>query len=204
MGFIVREQGESSFPVVEAGLHQAVCYALYDLGTHYSEKFDKSSRKVLIIWELPELRIDIEKDGVKQNLPRVVSKKYTLSLGEKANLRKDLSSWRGRVFTPQELEGFDLQSILGVNCMIQIIHNTKDGKTYANISNILPLLKNMPSKKPENPVVCFSLEENPILPEHTPKWIKELIMSSKELSGGVPFDVAEDVPINMPDDSVPF
>src|SRR3990167_3685661 len=35
-----------------------------------------------------------------------ISKFYTLSLSEKANLRKDLEGWRGKSFTESELEGF--------------------------------------------------------------------------------------------------
>lgn len=179
MAFIVKESGESNIPLVEEGVHQAICYALYDLGTHYSEKFDKWSHQCLIAWELPDIRFT-NKDG--DDVPRVVSKKYTLSLGEKSNLRKDLQSWRGKVFTADELLGFDLTSILGSNCMIQIIHTSKDGKTYANIGSIIPCLKSVPTKVPENKLIKFSLDEDAPIPEGIPAWIKAIILDSKELS----------------------
>jgi hypothetical protein len=179
---IVKESSGTNLPPIEAGLHQAVCYALIDLGTHYSEKFDKTSHQLMLMWEFPDVRLDTEKDGEKKSLPRVISKKYTMSLGERANLRKDLKSWRGRDFTPEELEGFELKQILGVNCIMQIIHNSKDGKTYGNIETILPLMKNYKTKKPENPILYFNMSEGLEIPE-MPKWIVEIIKSSKEFEG---------------------
>lgn len=202
MGLLAREGGEGNFPLVEQGLHQAVCSGLYDLGTHHNAKFDKWSHQCLIMWELPELRITIKKDDKEVDMPRVISKKYTLSLGEKSNLRKDLQSWRGKVFTNEELEGFDLQNILGKNCMIQIIHNSKDGKTYANIGTIIPLIKGNPIKESEMKIQYFSMDDHEAIPDFTPKWIKELILSSKEYS-----DKQEEPPIpdNIPDpDEIPF
>ena len=40
-----------------------------------------------------------------------VARVYTLCLHERAALRKDLESWRGRKFTEQELDGFDLEKL---------------------------------------------------------------------------------------------
>jgi hypothetical protein len=45
--------------------------------------------------------------------PFLVSKRYTLILNEKGNLRPMLEAWRGRKFAPQELKGFDLERLLG-------------------------------------------------------------------------------------------
>lgn len=181
MGLIAK--AGSNLPPTPEGVHQGICYALYDLGVQFSEKWGKSAHQCLIIWELPEVRIDIEKDGEKLNLPRAVSKKYTLSLNEKAALRKDLQSWRGRNFTEEELKGFDIVKLLGVNCMIQIIHSTKDTKTFANVSSIMPLYKGLQKREPENPVKFFSMSDHSEIPEGTPDWIKELIEQSSEWKG---------------------
>ena len=193
---LIVKEGQSFDPVPE-GVHQGVCYSIIDVGTQYSETFSKSSHQCIIIWEIPSERIEIERDGERVDLPRVVSKKYTLSLSDRANLRKDLESWRGRSFTSEELQGFDVHKLLGANCMIQIIHKTKDGRTYANISAILPLYKGMPKLEPENPTVIYSLEDGDP-PETTPKWIVELINSSQERTVEYP------LPEESPDDSVPF
>ena len=87
------------------------------------------------------LNLQIEIEG--KDLPRAISREYTLSLHKKANLRADLESWRGKGFTDRELEGFDLENILGKNCMLNIIHKQTEKAIYANIVSVMPLMKNM-------------------------------------------------------------
>src|SRR5208337_1405024 len=70
-------------------------------------------------------------------------KRYTLSLHEKAALRKDLESWRGRTFTEEELKGFDVENVLDVPCLLNVIHNGTSGTVYANVSGIMKLPKSM-------------------------------------------------------------
>ena len=141
--------------------------------------FDKYSHQALIIWEIPSERIEIQKDGQAMSLPRVVSKTYTLSFDDRSNFKKDLVSWRGRNFTEEEEQGFDISRLIGVNGMLNIIHVTKDGKTYGNLSAILPLYKGISNLEPENPTVVYSMEQGEP-PEGTPKWIVEKIHSSVE------------------------
>ena len=199
MGLVVKK-GKDTPPVPE-GVFQGVCYALYDIGTHFSEKWGKSAYQCIIIWELPDARIELEKDGKALNLPRAVSKKYTMSIGEKSNLRKDLQSWRGKSFTAEELDGFDITKLLGANCMIQIIHTTKDDKTYANISSITPLYKGMKKLEPENNIRYFSLAEHSELPPNTPDWITELVKDSAEWKRDQPIE-PDNIP--EPESEVPF
>jgi hypothetical protein len=177
MSLIVKEGG-SNLPPIPEDVYQGICYAIYDLGTQFSEKFAKTSHQCVVIWEIPSERIIMEKDGKKQDLPRVVSKKYTMSLNEKSNLRRDLQSWRGRSFTESELEGFDITKLAGANCMIQIVHVKSGEKIYSNIAAVLPLYKGIEKKNPENPIVVYDIS-HPI-PEGTPKWIAEIISASAE------------------------
>jgi hypothetical protein len=183
MGLIAKDPGGNGYDPVEPGVFQAVCYGIYDLGTQYSERWNKSAHRVLITWEIPEQRIEVEKDGKKLNLPRAISKEYTLSLHAKAGLKKDLESWRGRTFTKEELAGFDLSGILKANCMIQVLHTTRDDKTYANVSGIMPLMKGVKRKDPENKPVLFDLSDDGMIPDGTPKWVAEKIMAAKEWKG---------------------
>jgi len=153
------------------------------LGHHYDQTFDKTRHLCVILWEVPGERIDIkDKDsGVEKNLPRAKSKQYTLSLNEKANLRKDLESWRGKPFTAEQIDGFDIKAVLGQSCQLQIIHKpSPDGsKTYANISSIVQA---PPGEKPnpENELQYFSFEDKMEIPANTPKWIRETIERSDE------------------------
>ena len=142
MGIIVSESttgDRKDYEPVESGLHEAVCCMLCEIGTHHDERYNKDKREIIVGFQIPSLRIEYERDGQKVDAPRCVSKKYTLSLGERANLRKDLESWRGRQFTPEELSGFELLSVLKVPCLLNIMHHTtQSGRVYANITAILP------------------------------------------------------------------
>ena len=64
--------------------------------------------------------------------PHMISMSYTVSMHEKSNLRKMLEVWRGRKFTPDELNRFDLETVLGAQCQIQVAQETgEDGDPYA-------------------------------------------------------------------------
>src|SRR6185295_14482521 len=52
-------------------------------------------------------------------------------------------------------ERFDFENLLGVNGLLNIIHEHRNSKTYANISSISPLMKGHPKKAPENPTVFY-------------------------------------------------
>jgi hypothetical protein len=106
----------------------------------------------LISWELPEETIEIE----GKQVPITTSRFYTNSLGEKANLRKDLESWRGRVFTDDELRRFDLESILSKPCMLTIVGG-ENGKT--KIAGVMGLPKNTQCPEQINPSSAFWLDE---------------------------------------------
>ncbi len=126
-----------SFTPAPAGVHQAVCVDIVDLGiveVTWQGK-TKQQHKINVAWQIDEPRDD--------GKPYLVFKRYTLSLSEKANLRKDLESWRGKKFTRDEEMGFDVESVLGANCLLNIQHNTNGDKTYANVVSIMPLVKGM-------------------------------------------------------------
>jgi hypothetical protein len=132
---------KSDIAPLPAGLHRARCVAVIDLGTQPPTNPQyKPSRKVHIEWELPDVTYEKHEEGRGvQVVPRRISRPFGLTLGKKSTLRGTLESWRGKAFTNEELEGFDLAKLLGVPCYINIIHNSEDGETYANISSISPL-----------------------------------------------------------------
>lgn len=136
---IMAKAGASSGPPAPAGTHAAICVDVVDLGlitSDYAGK-EKTQHKIYISWQIDEDRQD--------GKPFLVSKRYTLSLHEKAGLRKDLQAWRGREFTQEELAGFDVESVIGAPALLSVIHNTKDGQTYANVNSIMKLPKSMVS-----------------------------------------------------------
>lgn len=135
----VRKPEGGDFTVAPEGLHQAVCVDVWDVYTESrpEEYGGGLVDKTRLVWE-------IDQADPKTNKPIQVHMIYTASLHEKAKLRQHLESWRGRKFTQAELEGFDLEHLIGVNCQLQVIHRIgRNGNTYGNVSAIVPLGKGM-------------------------------------------------------------
>lgn len=40
--------------------------------------------------------------------------------------------------------GFDVESVIGANCLLNVQHKAAGDKTYANVSSVMPLMKGMP------------------------------------------------------------
>lgn len=129
--------------LIPEGVYMARCYSMIEIGT-VEEEFQgtkKNVPKARISWELPtELKVYKEERGEE---PLIIGKEYSLYMNEKANLRKTLTSWRGKAFTEEEAKKFDIKKLLGVPCMLNIIHKpNKDGsRVYEEISSITPLMK---------------------------------------------------------------
>lgn len=174
MAIIAREKGTSIEPITE-GVHTAACIMVIDIGEQWSDFYQKSSHKVMITWEVTDETTMA--DGEEK--PRVISQEYTLSLSQKATLRNHLEAWRGKKFTDQELDCFDMVNILGTNCQLQILHNDKG---YANVAAIMAMPKNMPKVKPQSETVYFDLSTPECLDlmDKIPKWIQDKIKKSAD------------------------
>ncbi len=137
MAIIAREP-KTDYQLVDQGLHAARCIDVVDLGLVQTEFGDKY--QVQLRWVLPA---DSVTTGHQERAP-ICARKFTNSLHKKAALRQILEMWRNRPFTPAELEGFDLEKLLGVACQVQIVHSPKaDGSVYANVQAVIPLSKGM-------------------------------------------------------------
>jgi hypothetical protein len=187
MGLRTSDKGGGDYELIPANVHEAICYGVIDLGTQMSTYNGevKEQEKVMYLWELPKVRIDM--DGV--SMPKVISKEYTQSVSPKANLHKDLVSWRGRAFTKEELEDFDLTKPVGVACQLQVIHKTakSSGNDYAFIQTIMKMPDGTPVKGTEHEHIIYELTPG-YIPEGIPDWIKDKIKTSLEWKAG---DVAE-------------
>jgi hypothetical protein len=214
--FIEKPKAGGDFDPVPAGTHLAVCWRVVDLGTQLTtfNGQTKDAHKVLVSWELPDETIEI--DG--QPRPMIQSKRYTWSMHEKATLRLHLEAWRGRKFTDDDFDGpnrFNVRKLLGLGCMLSIVHEERDGKTYANISSVSKLLKGTTTPPPVNPITYFSMQfpadYDPTTFAAFPDWLKDLISKSPEhqeiqrlRSGSDPFEPNRDWREEMADDEVPF
>ena len=152
MAIMVREP-ESSHPDILApnGLQSAVCSDVVDLGEVESAFGGESRMKHMIkivfllneripgLYIHPHTADEVKVPEHLEGRPFGVSRRFTLSLHEKASLRKLIRSWRGREFTSDELrgKGFDLESLIGLPVALSIVHVQSEStdRYFANIES---------------------------------------------------------------------
>ena len=161
------------FEPAPAGAHRAVCIQVLDMGTQETAFGPK--RQARLTWEIDE--------KMDNGLPFIVSKLYTMSLNEKANLRKDIESWRGKALNDDE--EFDVTSVAGKSCMLTIVHNEKDQKRYANVSAVSKLPKGMEPMDSVGKVIVIDLDTSDWGDRigDLPDWLQERILKSPESKG---------------------
>lgn len=183
MAINATSSGSSQKELIPAGNYIARCYQMLQIGTvtEIINGETKQMNKVRIGWELPtETRVFNEDKGEQ---PFVISKEYTLSLSDKANLRKMLASWRGKDFTEDQAKSFDITVLLGVPCMLNVIHKlSKDGtKTYQEIGSVSPMPKGIECPKQVNSNLLLEFDNfDYVIYDSLPDFIKDKIKGSKE------------------------
>jgi len=166
--------------LIPAGNHVARCISMIHIGSIQGTY--GLQNMVRIGWELPEeLRTF---DETKGEQPMMISQEYSLSMNPKANLRKMLASWRGKDFTTEEAKRFDITKLLGVPCMLNIIHvpGVQDPtKTYQRISSVSTVPKSMKAPKAINPiqVLTYSSWDQKVF-DALPEFLRNKIVTSKE------------------------
>ena len=203
MGRFASNKGGGEFQQAPIGTHIARCIRLIDLGTQRGEYQGKVTMRnqVLVMWELPQ---ELATEGEQEGKPFIVSKFYTNSLHEKAVLRHDLVTWRGRDFTKEEEAQFDLQNILGKPCMVAVVHN-ENGKS--KVSAVMSMPKGQVCPPAVNDLLAFWLDEfNADVFEGLSDGLKDIIKKSPEYaaamapppdgtkSNGSAADFDEDIP----------
>lgn len=174
MSMIAKQEGGIEIERLGDGVYTAVSKMLIDLGIQLNDfkTETKKVRRFIIVWEIQGETIEIN----GETLPRIISKEYTMSLHEKSTLRKDLQAWRGKSFTPEELEGFNLINVLNKPCQIQIINEEKNGKTYTKIASIMAIAKGMEVAELAETLVFDTYEVDTWDNfKNIPKWIQEKI-----------------------------
>lgn len=202
---IILPKESKDFELAPAGSHVGICYRIVDLGTQQVEYLGQVKRqpKIMLSWELSEERNH-------EGRPFSVHKRFTLSSSKKGTLRPMLEAWRGVAFTNDDFGRFDLGKLIGVPCMLGVVHEVKGDKTYENISTIMRMPKGMTAPALVNEPIYFSLNDfRQDVFDKLSEGLRAIIAKSpeyQELKGGhaeyasVPED-AHPAPL---DDEIPF
>jgi len=186
MGLVAKADEGSSFIPVPPGMHLARCYRIVDLGTQESTYMGNVKQVHRVMFQF-----EVHSEDAKGNPlvtssgdPMTVSKTFTVSLADKATLRKDLETWRGKPFTSEEKNGFELKNVLGQWAMITVSENESNGKTYTNIANINPVpatIKKNGLPEGKNDLKLFSIDDADMeLFDSFSEGLKEKIRKSPE------------------------
>ena len=159
MGLKAPAGNNTSRQIAPEGAYMARCYQIVDLGTTMQTgQFPGKKRKVQFIFELPTETTEFEKgEGEKPFYARSI---YNLSMNEKAVMRRDIEAWAGKKMSNEIANDFDIFTLLGRTCMLNITHVTKGDATYANIMSISPMPKGMVCLPAFNDAVVYNTEEH--------------------------------------------
>jgi hypothetical protein len=140
---IIVNDGATFVPAPE-GAHAAICVDVIDHGMVSVTFQGKTQQKhmITIVWIIAN-KLDDSK-------PYQVRRRYNATLNEKSTLRRDLESWRGRPFSEAERKAFDLENLLAAGCLLNIIHEVRNGTTYANVASIMRLPQEMVAPTPRD------------------------------------------------------
>lgn len=164
----------SDFKPAPAGTHIARVVWLINIGWQEVKWNNETKQlpKIIVGWELPNCKVE---EGDHAGKPMIVTKFYTNSYAEQANLRKDLANWRGRDLTEKEISGdFSLTTIMDKPCQVTIVHKEANNKTYANVTAITALPQGMEAPARVHDLLMYSVDAHH---EETfaklPEWIQK-------------------------------
>lgn len=191
---ITAKRGTTREPVPK-GTYPARLYKILHIGTIFNTYNNKMVNTIRLDWELPTETKIFDPDKGEQ--PLSISKDYTLSMNEKANLCKDIEAWEGHSFeNDEEAESYDLTELIGRDCMINVAHKVaaSSGNTYAYIASISPMPKGMDCPPAFNPPFIWDYDSNfdhDIL-DNMHQFFQDKIKSSAEYEAKMnPIDIPE-------------
>lgn len=131
------KNSDSKFRPHPEGQFVGQCVDVIDLGDKVEEYPGKPvslSHKCALVFRTGEINPETG-DMVD------VSQEYTVSMGEKANLRKVLESWRGKAYTEEECEaGVPVDKLEGQYALVGVGNKkSAKGKLYAHIISLVAI-----------------------------------------------------------------
>jgi hypothetical protein len=181
-----------------AGTHKARCVGLIYEGTVKTEWQGKEmwQDKIRLTFELPEKLAEF--NGEKK--PFVISREFTLSLGEKSNLLPIVEGIVG-FLPPEVVESFNVEDLLGKTCLISVKHKTTPKGEYASLETASPLMEGMEVPAQFNPTTLLTYENwQQEVFDKLPAFIKEKMQGSKQYVAKFGKTETDDI---QPDD-IPF
>ena len=166
---------EKEQTLVPAGTHNAICCRVVDIGTQATSFGPR--HQLFFSWELTD-------ETMNNGRPFIISRRYNYSADRKASLRIDIEGWLGRTLDARDFGTLDLSTMLGRTCLVGVKHETRDGRTFANVTSIMkPPKETMERLPPMTEAVALSLADRPFAHgdfDALPPWLRDLVAKSPE------------------------
>ena len=140
---VTAKNSDAKFQSHPEGQFLGQCVDVIDLGEAVQDFADKPkylAQKCALVFRTGEMNA-----GAAEAID--LTAEFTVSMGEKANLRKFLEQWRGKPYLPDEVEdGVPLDKLEGNWALLTVAHKlSKKGRTYAVIVSAVGVPKQMRS-----------------------------------------------------------
>ena len=203
-----REVKEDIAPL-PAGTYMGVCIGIVDIGKQYvkakNQKQGNYVPQCMFIFEIPSERVVVN----GEDKPRwLSSRRFTVSLHERAALFQMLTAWRGKALTDAELDpagdGFDLMQMAGVPAMLSVtVVEKDDGSKYNRIEAVTGFPKGLPAPQPESEILVFDADDPDMeVLGKLPEWVQDIIRKSTQFADNAPeekVDIPSEEPETPPD-----
>lgn len=172
----------SNYTPAPKGSQVARCYQFIQIGTVEEEYMGKLKKlnKIQLGFELP-LKTKVWKEGEPAK-PICVFKEFTLSMGDKSNLRKLVEGIIGTTLKDEEAFAFDVESLVGMPCILSITHKpTKKGNVRDEIVSASPLIEGMNCPDAFNKAKILTYSDwNQETFDSLPDFMKNKLMESEQ------------------------
>lgn len=129
-----------------------------------------------------------------------IAREFTVSMGDKSNLKKFLEQWRGKAYTKEQVDaGVPLDKLTGNHGLLTIAHRVSaKQRTYANITACVGVPKQM-AKDVEH-------YDDYVRPDYWATKKKEYADAAAKFRGATPAQESDDFPDALADeeDDLPF
>ena len=203
----------SDFEQPQTGMVSAVCINVVDgryVKTTYMGQDKGYQRKIFILWEIAQ-RI---KEGQFAGQHMVIAKEYTFAVGERANLRIDLESWRGKKFEERKnADGtitlltekkqneqiikipFEVDMLIGANCILYL----------EDVGKNKPFIKPTKVMKFDNKYTPVNREyDNNYIPDWLARIIEARPLTNPDIQQTQTNNVVNDDSTGFEEEEVPF
>lgn len=186
--------------LIPEGPHKARCVRVIEIGDQYSDLYDVTKTKAIIVFSLPEVLMNFGDLGEKQAF---ISHPWGINLTNDS--RGDMSMYRAALDPKKETT--DLGGFLDRTCQISVKHKEREGKsTIAKIDSVAPLLSGIEVGEADTELLWLKWDDpDPEIYKILNDMTKDQIQNAVNYEGSVMQRMVEQLDQEPPQqDDVPF